>query len=60
MCMYVRLYTYVYGCELTIGMYARICIYVNVHIRAETYLCGWPYVFCTGTTNPTQVYVEMV
>ena len=43
-CMYVRVYTYVYGWQLTIGMY--ISIYVYIHIGIGTYLRG--YVECVS------------
>ena len=58
--MYMQVYTHVSRYELTIDMYSRMCIYVYVHIGAETYLCGWPYVFCAGSHNPTRVLVETV
>ena len=56
-CMYVKLYTYVYGCDLTIDMYMRWCIYVYPYrcrnIFAGLYwMCVWPCVICAGTTNP--------
>ena len=48
--MYVYVCTceciYVYGCELTIGMYMHMCVYMCVHIGAETYLCGYVECVC--------------
>ena len=32
--------THVYGCELTMGLYMRMCVYVYVHIGIVTYLRG--------------------
>ena len=37
-CMYVQVYTYVYGCSLTIVMHVRMGSWVCVHIGAEIYL----------------------
>ena len=51
-CVCMSVYTYVYGCESTIEMYAHMCIYVYIHIGAKTYLYGWPCVFWEGTANP--------
>ena len=42
--MYVLWYTYVYGCGLTIRMYFRTCIYVYVHIGAQTYFMREPLI----------------
>ena len=36
-CMLVRVYTNVYGCELTKVMNARFGVYAYVHTEAETY-----------------------
>ena len=66
-CEYMYVFMYVpvgvYMCMVLSWPYVcitRTCIYVYVNIGSETYLCGWPYVFCAGTTNQTRVLVEMV
>ena len=39
LCMHVRAYTYMYGCECTCGAHMCACVYVCVHECMRVYLC---------------------
>ena len=47
LCMYMQVYTYVYACELTIGMHIGMRVYEYVHIGARIYLCGYVKYVCS-------------
>ena len=63
LCMHVRAYTYMYGCECTCGAHMCACVYVCVHECMRVHLCvqvcmcvwGGYFLFLLEGTEPASV-----